>query len=340
LNKESEITKKKIPDAVVGPSVVSTSVSPIAAPPTTSASTTPVAVVQSIEYPKVSSKTTPVTSLPKSPIPNINPVQNPATSVNISLGSSTVSTVVNPVPIASSSKITPLPPVQPAQPSQPNLSQKFSPAVATISSTPRIERSENLQKPPTVEHQKPKTVSRSGFPESFSDLVTSYNAAKSKSKFHLLMIVFGNGDEIIRNQHLLTILETGLHFCPGLVDTQRTRVYTSQNPVSGQPFYPAFPSLEFDVPSFYEKLDIDTLFFIFYYQQGSKQQYLAARELKRQSWRFHKKYQTWFQRHEEPKQITEEFEQGTYIYFDYEGAWCQRKKTEFTFEYRYLEDEQ
>lgn len=57
--------------------------------------------------------------------------------------------------------------------------------------------------------------------------------------------------------------------------------------------------------------------------------YLAARELKRQSWRFHKKYLTWFQRHEEPQTITEDYEQGTYIYFDYEHAWCQRKKSDF-----------
>lgn len=45
----------------------------------------------------------------------------------------------------------------------------------------------------------------------------------------------------------------------------------------------------------FEKLNTDTLFLIFYYQQGSYQQYLAARELKRQSWRYHKKYMTWFQ---------------------------------------------
>lgn len=57
--------------------------------------------------------------------------------------------------------------------------------------------------------------------------------------------------------------------------------------------------------------------------------YLAARELKKQSWRFHKKYLTWFQRHEEPSVITEDYEQGTYVYFDYEGAWCQRKKNDF-----------
>ena len=38
-----------------------------------------------------------------------------------------------------------------------------------------------------------------------------------------------------------------------------------------------------------KKLDIDTLFFIFYQQQGSYQQYQAARQLKKQSWRYHKK---------------------------------------------------
>lgn len=38
--------------------------------------------------------------------------------------------------------------------------------------------------------------------------------------------------------------------------------------------------------------------------------YLAAKELKKQSWRYHKKYLTWFQRHEEPKEITNDYEQG------------------------------
>lgn len=43
--------------------------------------------------------------------------------------------------------------------------------------------------------------------------------------------------------------------------------------------------------------------------QGTKAQYLAAKALKKQSWRFHTKYMMWFQRHEEPKTITEDFEQ-------------------------------
>ncbi|MCL4419510.1 CNOT2/3/5 family protein, partial [Patescibacteria group bacterium] len=75
-------------------------------------------------------------------------------------------------------------------------------------------------------------------------------------------------------------------------------------------------------------------FFPFFFFQlifkGTYQQYLAAKELKRRAWRYHKKYLTWFQRHEEPKEITPDYEQGTYVYFDYETGWCQRKKTEFT----------
>ena len=99
-------------------------------------------------------------------------------------------------------------------------------------------------------------------------------------------------------------------------------------------------------PALFERLDGDVLFFCFYYQQGTYQQYLAARELKRLHWRYHKKYHTWFARQEEPKVAGEDFEQGTYIYFDfhimhddYQSGWCARSKSDFTFEYTYLEDE-
>jgi NOT2 / NOT3 / NOT5 family len=52
------------------------------------------------------------------------------------------------------------------------------------------------------------------------------------------------------------------------------------------------------------------------------------------------------QRHEEPKTATEEYEQGTYVYFDYnimhddlQSGWCYRLKQDFTFNYDALEDE-
>jgi CCR4-NOT transcription complex subunit 3 len=49
----------------------------------------------------------------------------------------------------------------------------------------------------------------------------------------------------------------------------------------------------------FSKFDLNTLFFVFYYHQGTYQQYMAAIELKKQNWRFHKKYHTWFKKMEE-----------------------------------------
>lgn len=120
----------------------------------------------------------------------------------------------------------------------------------------------------------------------------------------------------------------------------RANSYIPYSPYSVPSYYPQMPLPLFEVSTvIFERLDIDTLFYIFYFRQGTYQQYLAGKELKRQSWRFHKKFMTWFQRHDEPVSITEEYEEGAYIYFDYEQDWCQRKKQEFRFEYRYLEDE-
>ncbi|XP_006000686.2 CCR4-NOT transcription complex subunit 3a isoform X1 [Latimeria chalumnae] len=120
-------------------------------------------------------------------------------------------------------------------------------------------------------------------------------------------------------------------------DSERIRQYLPRNPCPTPPYHHQVPPPHSDTVEFYQRLSTETLFFIFYYLEGTKAQYLAAKALKKQSWRFHTKYMMWFQRHEEPKTITDEFEQGTYIYFDYE-KWGQRKKEGFTFEYRYLED--
>ncbi|KAF2306944.1 hypothetical protein GH714_022676 [Hevea brasiliensis] len=149
----------------------------------------------------------------------------------------------------------------------------------------------------------------------------------------------------------LQMLEAAYHKLPQPKDSERARSYTPRHPAATPPSYPQVQAPIVNNPGFWERLTIDsygtdTLFFAFYYQQNTYQQYLAARELKKQSWRYHRKYNTWFQRHEEPKVATDEYELGTYVYFDFHIAnddlqhgWCQRIKTEFTFEYNYLEDE-
>ena len=132
------------------------------------------------------------------------------------------------------------------------------------------------------------------------------------------------------------------------------------------PSFPVAPPPVMENPALFERLDVDALFFSFYFQQGTVQQLLAARELKRSNWRFHKKYNTWFARAEEPKLVTDDLEQGAYVYFDFAQDWCvcrsclprgipfrrvltflrllrhllsrcQRSREQFTFEYQWLE---
>lgn len=139
------------------------------------------------------------------------------------------------------------------------------------------------------------------------------------------------------HQFQYSMLEAACQHLPHPSDSERLRPYLPRNPCNTPPHYPQVPPQGNDTIDFFTKLSTETLFFVFYYMEGTKAQYLAAKALKKQSWRFHTKYMMWFQRHEEPKVVTDEYEQGTYIYFDYE-KWGQRKKEGFTFEYRFLED--
>ncbi|OMJ75512.1 hypothetical protein SteCoe_25327 [Stentor coeruleus] len=107
-------------------------------------------------------------------------------------------------------------------------------------------------------------------------------------------------------------------------------------PYPGHPSYPKKPMIN---PGLFSKFDLDTLFFIFYHQHGTYQQFLAAKELKAQGWIYHKKFQTWFQRSGEPKLTAQDREKGTFLYFDYETSWSQRRKADFEFEYSFLEND-
>ncbi|KAF8007375.1 hypothetical protein BT93_K1396 [Corymbia citriodora subsp. variegata] len=141
------------------------------------------------------------------------------------------------------------------------------------------------------------------------------------------------------------MLEAAFHNLPQPKDSDR------RLPVDTPPSFPQVQAPIVKTKAFWEQLgrdpcSVDTLFFAFYYQQNTFQQSMAAKELKKQSWRYHKKHNTWFQRHEEPTVATAQYEQGSYIYFDFHASedntqpgWCQRIKKDFTFDYRYLEDD-
>lgn len=138
------------------------------------------------------------------------------------------------------------------------------------------------------------------------------------------------------------LFEASGRFLPLPSDQRRPRRYSQMIPyihtdAAGRPLYPEEPSRSFEDPGVFERYDPDTLFFIFYFQQGTYQQYLAAKELKKLAWRYHTKYLTWFQRHEEPRFTAPDYERGAYVFFDFETQWMQRVKQDFTFEYAWLE---
>lgn len=92
------------------------------------------------------------------------------------------------------------------------------------------------------------------------------------------------------------------------------------------------------------KLELETLMFGFYYEQATVRQSLAARQLQREGWAFHTKYNSWFRRLSPPA-TSPSSETGAYAYFDFHindvnGApkgWVPRVKEGFTFDYAYLQ---
>jgi CCR4-NOT transcription complex subunit 3 len=88
-----------------------------------------------------------------------------------------------------------------------------------------------------------------------------------------LNLAGGNGNA--PDGSYLSALNESFATMPGLADSERARSYTPQNPYPTPASYPAQPSPIFDNPAVFEKLGTDCLFFIFYYAQGTYQQYLA-----------------------------------------------------------------
>uniref|UniRef100_A0A0A9VSW1 CCR4-NOT transcription complex subunit 3 n=1 Tax=Lygus hesperus TaxID=30085 RepID=A0A0A9VSW1_LYGHE len=242
------------------------------------------------------------------------PLMNNSTAESSSPPSS-VSSAPSPAPVA--------PPTPPPAPSLPSSDTTLS----TLKSIAQqvIDRA-GLEMPPSE-------PSRTGNYE------TKTNNSTGEAHIPPLLGVAPLGPVPLQKEHQcqFQMMESAYYHMPHPADSERVRHYLPRTPCQTPVYYHQTPLPHSDTLEFFQRLSTETLFFIFYYMEGSKAQYLAAKALKKQSWRFHTKYMMWFQRHEEPKLINEEYEQGTYIYFDYE-KWGQRKKEGFTFEYKYLED--
>ncbi|KAJ9646926.1 general negative regulator of transcription subunit 5 [Knufia peltigerae] len=220
----------------------------------------------------------------------------------------------------------------------PTLSSTSAPAASvpnSIPPTPAMDKSEAVLEP-VIADELPTTNGESHgdtvesiyhLPPGLQDLLDSFETTKSRAAQP--------------PSQLARLLQASQETCPDPSDSDRPQHYRPTFKYNTPAHYPQDVLPIFDDPALYDnqRLETDTLFYIFYYRQNTYQQWLAARALKQQSWRFHKQYQTWFQRHEEPKQITEEYEQGTYRFFDYESTWMNRRKADFKFVYKFLEDD-
>lgn len=206
------------------------------------------------------------------------------------------------------------------QSKSPTLSATSAPGASASSSvppTPAMDKAEAVQEPMIAdqvaatngEAHEDGEESIYHLPPGLQDLLDSFETTKSR--------VSQPPSQLSR------ILQASQETCPEPLDADRPQHYRPTFKYNTPAHYPQDVLPIFDDPALYDnqRMETDTLFYIFYYRQNTYQQWLAARALKNQSWRFHKQYQTWFQRHEEPKAITEEFEQGTYRFFDYESTW-------------------
>ena len=289
---------------------------------TTSPSTAPSLPVSSVPTPAMKA-VAPVASnvetpqhlppKPRSPPPPSPPQIPTSTSAGSTktARSSSISTTAKPSTSTRSPPITKSsPPPPPLAPSQESVKQTPptlpTEAVAPPATIPDLTNSTAQLNGESVKSEETESVYH--LPPGLQDLLQSFEVTKSRASAP-------------ESTSISRMIQLSAATRPNYLDAEKPQHYRPDTKYNTPNYYPQEPFAHADDPTLYSKIDTDTLFYIFYYRQNTYQQYMAAKSLKSQSWRFHKQYQTWFQRHEEPKTITEEFEQGTYRFFDYESTW-------------------
>ena len=125
------------------------------------------------------------------------------------------------------------------------------------------------------------------------------------------------------------------HCMMGAPETQRGWDYKPRHEENASQFFPQRVCAALHQAPQLTRCSLDVLFLMFFARVGTREQLLAAEELQRRGWAYHRKYQTWFQRVGEATSRTDKAESGTYLIFDNE-RWCQLEKPDFTFYYEFL----
>jgi hypothetical protein len=82
-----------------------------------------------------------------------------------------------------------------------------------------------------------------------------------------------------------TMLMQSMMNLPDSLEPEKPRHYKPKNPYNTPPVFPNTATAFFDDSGMFERLDTDTLFFIFYYQQGMWEGKWKMREGRAEGWR-------------------------------------------------------
>ena len=140
----------------------------------------------------------------------------------------------------------------------------------------------------------------------------------------------------VESKGLMEMFKTSYVTRPTNSDLQPTSVKKERISVEKHSILPGMEQVDEEIMPLYEN---ETLFFIFYHQGDPLLKVMAAQELKKREWRFHKKFMVWFRRLNNQVKVEENCEKGDFLMFDSEDTWKLKKKANFTFEYKYLEDD-
>jgi CCR4-NOT transcription complex subunit 3 len=136
---------------------------------------------------------------------------------------------------------------------QPQLLPVVLPSLSPIIQQPPIARPQSPGLLPPPDESLPFDIN---LPSSVSDLVSSFYTLRDG--------ISGETD---------MLLDSSSRHIPDLVDFERLKYYLPKASYPAAGYYPQTQLPVFENPMVFEKFDTDTLFFIFYFHQGTYQQY-------------------------------------------------------------------
>lgn len=167
-----------------------------------------------------------------------------------------------------------LPPKPTTVPSVPVVSPPAAPAVIS----PKVGGPSFASAASVLPAQSASTPSTSFQPSSISFAAAAkpvheqFSAQRTSSAgYEDLLMTLSNQGRI--KPDLISILNNSYQNCPDGFEMENSRSFVPKQPVTLPEYYPSTPPAILENPAIFERLDLDTLFFIFYYQQKTYPQY-------------------------------------------------------------------